>query len=74
MHTQAELLALVTEYHAGFQVDIKDLPSTIVSLMQNSDKADGVRKGGERLIQRDERGHTENLGGITNSNDKVLRK
>jgi len=59
MHTQAELLALVTEYHAGFQVDIKDLPSTIVSLMQNSDKRMELGRGGERLIHEMKGPHRE---------------
>lgn len=50
MHSQPDLLELVRNYKAGFQVSIEELAPILESLLQDQAKRNELGRGGERLV------------------------
>lgn len=51
MHSQPELVALVKDYNAGLQVSSEALPSTIIELLESSEKRIAFGQRGKQLMQ-----------------------
>lgn len=50
MHSQVELVDLMKQYHAGRQVDIKDLPMVLTQWLENSHERLELGAGGFHLV------------------------
>lgn len=50
MHTQVELVSLMSEYHAGQQVPEAELADTLIEYFQNETKRRELGRAGEKLV------------------------